>query len=368
MGQLDVTSGRVLYLDLESNQQRMQERLQATLGNNPWPEHLEIFTEWPRGAEGVALIDAYCGIYPETKLVVVDILQNIRPPRVKNANPYDEDYEAVKALNQCAERNNIGMLVLHHTRKAKADDVFDELSGTMGLTGGVAGMWVLSLVAGEKDSSTLSIRGRDIINDDPIALVWDAYLAQHTIAGTAAQYAVSRERRVVLEVMEDDQEHTADDLAKAVNKSVNAVTKILIYLAGINAVEKTGHGKYAIVRQNRQNRQSGQSGQSGQSQDKNDSANIQSILPTLPTASGDMAESFWSNGTQHNTSSNGDSANSAIDSIEPSVFDPVPPARRTFLRLYLRSNNDVDHDKARELCIEYGINYDAALTEVRKQR
>lgn len=246
LGGLDTKQSRVIYLDLESNQRRMQARIRAMLGNERWPDNLHIFTEWPRGEAGIVQLDAFHARYPDTGLVIADILQNIRPARVKNANPYDEDYEAVKPLNQWGERHHAGVLALHHTRKAKADDVFDEISGSTGLSAGVAGMWVLGRMPNGPES-VLAIRGRDIIMDDDMALEWDDYLCRFKWTGSAEERSISRERRDILDAMSASGEYAPKDLASMLGKSVSTVNKLLTFLFNDRMVEKTGHGKYVKV-------------------------------------------------------------------------------------------------------------------------
>lgn len=246
LGRLDTRRGRVIYLDLESNQRRMQSRVRAMLGSNPWPNNLHIFTEWPRGEAGIAQLEMFMEHYPDTILVICDILQNIRPARVKNANPYDEDYEAVKPLNQFGERHHAAVLALHHTRKAKADDVFDEISGSTGLSAGVAGMWVLGRMPNGPES-ILAIRGRDIVIDDDMALEWDDYYCRFTITGNAEERSMSQERRAVLDLMSDEGEYTPKDIATALGKPVNNIKQLLLHLFNDRYVDKTGYGKYVKV-------------------------------------------------------------------------------------------------------------------------
>jgi hypothetical protein len=246
LGGLETRQSRVVYLDLESNQRRMQSRLRAILGSSKWPNNLHIFTEWPRGEAGIAQLDDFVAEYPDTGLVIADILQNIRPARVKNANPYDEDYEAVKPLTAWGERHHAGVLALHHTRKAKADDVMDEISGSTGLSAGVSAMWVLGRLPNGPES-VLAIRGRDIVIDDDMALAWDDYSCRFTWTGSAEERSISQERRAILDVMTDRGEYSPKDLATLLGKPVNAVVKLLTHLFNDRLVEKTGHGRYIKV-------------------------------------------------------------------------------------------------------------------------
>ena len=55
LGRLNVSQGRVLLLDLEGKQQRIQKRARSILGVQrvSWPENFHIFTEWPQGDDGM---------------------------------------------------------------------------------------------------------------------------------------------------------------------------------------------------------------------------------------------------------------------------------------------------------------------------
>jgi hypothetical protein len=184
--------------------------------------------------------------YPDTILVIADILQNIRPARVKNANPYDEDYEAVKPLNQFGERHHAGVLALHHTRKAKAEDVFDEISGSTGLAAGVAGMWVLGRMPNSQES-ILAIRGRDIVIDDDLALEWDDYACRFTWTGSAEERSMTQERRAILDSMDDTSAYTPKEIASLLGRPVNNIKQLLLHLFNDRYLEKAGHGKYVKV-------------------------------------------------------------------------------------------------------------------------
>lgn len=343
LGGLETKQSRVIYLDLESNQRRMQSRLRAMLGNARWPENLHIYTEWPRGEAGITQLDAFKEHYPDTGLVIADILQNIRPARVKNANPYDEDYEAVKPLNQWGERHHAAVLALHHTRKAKADDVFDEISGSTGLSAGVAGMWVLGRMPNSLES-ILAIRGRDIVIDDDMALAWEDYSCRFTWTGSAEERSMTQERRAVLDVMSDTGEYAPKEIAIALGKPVNAVTKLLLHLFNERMVEKTGYGKYVkvmgrqtygLVINDRQSRQNGHSGQTRQS--RQSSTVVSSLFDNSASSSltlPDGEAELFPLPDASNTAQNGNSAYSAYSS---------PPL------------TDFDHDKAREHEVQEAI-------------
>lgn len=50
----------------------------------------------------------------------------------------------------------------------------------------------------------------------------------------------------------------------------------------------------------------------------------------------------------------------------PSIFDSMPPSKRTILRLYLRGQKDSDQERAQELCRDYALDYQRARQEANK--
>lgn len=248
MGRLSVRTGRVLYLDLESNQRRMRGRLFSMVGHAMRDmQNLHVFTDWPRGEDGLFALDEWMAAYPDTVLVVIDVLADFRRPKDPKEDPYAYDRETVKPINAWAEKHRVTVLLIHHTRKMKADDVFDEISGSTGLPSAVATMWVLGRAPNGENEMVLAMRGRDLINDEPLSLEWDDYKNEFVVIGSAADTALSAERRAIIGVLADDQEWTPKDIAAELQRPVNNVKQLLKALLAEGMIEKTGHGKYARV-------------------------------------------------------------------------------------------------------------------------
>ena len=243
LGRLDVMQGRVLYLDLEGNQRRIQHRVGEVLGIDvTWPEKFHVYTEWVQGDDCLVRLEQWMMMHPDTKLVVVDLLGEVRPPVDPRQNSYQYDRAFLVELNRFAERYGIAILVIHHTRKAKGDDVFDEVSGTLGINSAVATMWILSRT--QDGTVVLSLSGRDLIHDDPLALRWDGLTCSFIVDGTAAEASATAERRVVLDLMQDGQDWTPRQMAVDLGKTVNTVNQLLRRMVAEGDVEKVGYGKY----------------------------------------------------------------------------------------------------------------------------
>ena len=122
-----------LYLDLESTKRRHKSRLNQILG--PFgrkPDNLNIIkgTDEPgRIGDGFEnQIEYQLQEHPEIKVIVVDVFQMIRQPAKKNQTGYDRDYDDFKVLKRIADRYNIGLMLIHHTRKMR--DPSDAVSYT----------------------------------------------------------------------------------------------------------------------------------------------------------------------------------------------------------------------------------------------
>lgn len=157
-----------LYLDLESTKRRPKNRLDQILGaGSEKPDNLYIITgtdEIGRIGEGFEQqIEYQLSSHTDIKLIIVDVFQLIRMPAKRNQSGYDRDYEDFKVLKQIADRHNIGLMLVHHTRKMKdPNDVFNELSGSVGVMGALDCAWVITKSDRYSDEGTLNITGRDM--------------------------------------------------------------------------------------------------------------------------------------------------------------------------------------------------------------
>jgi AAA domain len=202
--------GGVLYLGLEDGKRRLQRRMTKLIGSalpENWPEELYLKTEWRRFDQGG--LDDIRSWHKSIKdrsgnpiLVVVDTLAKVRAPGTSKHSPYQNDHDALAGLQKLAEELGIAVVVNHHDRKMDADDVFDTVSGTLGLTGAVDTILVLTKRAG---ATTLHVRGRDIEEEVSLAMRFSKADCRWSVTGTveAQQEAYrSQERGRVLDALE----------------------------------------------------------------------------------------------------------------------------------------------------------------------
>ena len=152
----EVHQGTVLYLALEDGHERLQKRMYRMFGVEDVSKlHFAI------NANGLdAQLEKFVREHPDTRLIIIDTLQKVRELSGE-AYSYRDDYQIIGQLKQLADKFQLCMLVVHHTRKSPANDEFDRISGTTGIYGCADGAFVLSKERRTDSTATLSISGRD---------------------------------------------------------------------------------------------------------------------------------------------------------------------------------------------------------------
>jgi hypothetical protein len=160
-GKIALGAGRpVLYLALEDGPRRLQDRL-IQLGVDQGPHRLFFATNVPRG-EVVERCQAFIDEYQDQQpVVILDTLGKVAPPAQTGESDYQRDYRVGGALKAVADSApGAAMIVVHHSRKADAEDFLDSVSGTQGLAGSADSILVLRRKRGETTGS-LSVTSRD---------------------------------------------------------------------------------------------------------------------------------------------------------------------------------------------------------------
>ena len=143
----DTNTGQVLYLSLEDNLLRLQNRIyeltEAQSIGNGLEEELEKSKQE----------------LPNLKVIVIDTLQKVRCNTDVN---YGSDYKELSVLKSLADKMKVAILVVHHTRKCYDSDPFNMVSGSTGIIGSVDGIMVMIEERRGSGKAKLNCAGRDI--------------------------------------------------------------------------------------------------------------------------------------------------------------------------------------------------------------
>lgn len=173
----EVHQGTVLYLALEDDYQRLQERMFRMFGVEGTDKlHFAVYAK-QLGNGLDEQLKLFVKEHPDTKLIIIDTLQKIRELGGE-AYSYADDYQIVSRLKQFADSHGVCLMIVHHTRKMPASDKFEMISGTTGLLGSPDGAVVLQKEKRTDDTATLDVVGRDqpdqrlYLRKDEERLVW----------------------------------------------------------------------------------------------------------------------------------------------------------------------------------------------------
>jgi hypothetical protein len=246
LGETKPVQGDVLYLALEDNQRRLKKRTDKIMqGAATWPEPLEIHTEWRRVDQGgLDDIKEWCEAKPARRLICIDTLAKIRPIAGKNELAYGFDYRAIEGLQKLAGQYQIGIVLSHHLRKAASeDDVFDDVSGTLGLTGAADAIVILKRYSG---MVKVHVRGRDI-EEAEFAAEFNKDTCRWRLVGEADEVFRSQQRQAIATVLKEAKRPMSvpEIMAATERSDRNAIAILLHKMEKTGEVRHVGRGLWA---------------------------------------------------------------------------------------------------------------------------
>jgi hypothetical protein len=236
----------VIYYALEDNKRRLSSRMMKLIGpDQDWPKRLAFKCEMPRLSQGgLDVIKSWITTVADPRFVVIDTLAMVRPPRSKNDSVYDADYAALLDLRTFAAEHHVAVAVVTHLRKAEAEDTFDTVSGTLGLTGAPDTVLILKRDGGGE--FVLHGRGRDLTEIEQ-AMQFNRNACTWTMMGDAEHFRAETGRGAILAAMAEIGEPTTPkEVATMAHMRANAVQQAMLRLARAGEIHRVAHGKYAV--------------------------------------------------------------------------------------------------------------------------
>ncbi|WP_114010571.1 AAA family ATPase [Cohaesibacter intestini] len=243
MGQIPCEQGDVLYIDMENGARRVQRRIKTLFPDEksvPDLSRLDWVEEAVQLDQGfIECLESWRLSVSEPRLVVIDVLQRIKPAGTSNRNAYENDYVAFAELQRWATQNGVAVLALHHTRKGGADDPLEALTGSNGLSAVADATLLLDR---DGNGITLYVRGRDVEEKETALTFAGGIWSMH---GEATEVRRSSERAAILdELLTADEWLTPTDIAIITGRNKNPVTKMLSLMSKSGEVMKAKKGHY----------------------------------------------------------------------------------------------------------------------------
>lgn len=160
----------VLYIDLETSQRSMKNRISMMTADAPKGLYLmtpqEVFEFGNIGNGFESQIDYFLESHKGVKLVIVDtygLIQGSRPSQYI----YRQEYAEISHLNSWARKKGFTLVLIHHQNKQ--DDYANPvqgISGSTGITGGLQAYYILTKRDYTDKMTKLTIGGKEIMERD----------------------------------------------------------------------------------------------------------------------------------------------------------------------------------------------------------
>jgi len=250
IGKRSKTSKKVLYLPYEDSERRIQDRIKkvkvglsikkeprAFFWENCNPPKLDKNTLHEIGA-----------LVKEQKMdmLIIDTLgSSIKNIRKKGLSSYMDEYELLNMFQRFALDYKISVLLLHHTRKMKAENIFDEISGTRGISGAADANYILQR---NKYSGELFIEGRDL-EDANYLLELDKENLTWNFKGLTSSVSISPEQQSILDAYNNDyeREFKPSEVAKILDKEDQNIRPSFRRLVELGMLNQDSYGKYKLA-------------------------------------------------------------------------------------------------------------------------
>ena len=158
----------VLYLALEDSENRLKERSNKILKGQKAPHNFIYSIRCPDIKNGLLEeLEELKQKEPNLKVIIIDTMQKIRSV-YNGTNVYGNDYGELGGLKGFADKYSMSIILIHHVKKGKDEDVFSKISGTNGITGTADTMIVISKNDRFDTDAVLSISGRDVEQNEYI--------------------------------------------------------------------------------------------------------------------------------------------------------------------------------------------------------
>ena len=250
LGKIQVEQGDVLYLALEDNECRLQERIAGSnnIDDNDNISRLTLVYSIPRQHEGgLEFIKWWLSEHPEARLVIIDTLQKFRKQLSNKANVYAEDYDVISEIKKVADSYDVAFLIIHHLKKVNPKDELtmdwiDTFSGSAGIAGSADALFMLKR-ARSSVNGKLYRTGRDV-EEKEFWLTLDGF--GWCLDENAEAFILPAWQKQIIDYLKDHATITPIELMQAYNIKENTARSNLQRLYKEGKLEKTGRAQYKL--------------------------------------------------------------------------------------------------------------------------
>ena len=202
---LKTTKGEVHYFDLESSELRVNSRLH-TMG---WKENELKGIEFHYSNSQYQIPDLMTGLAqeidyliehrPKLKLIVIDTYNRCKSLKgLGNANASEVDTMNIMKMQQIAMKyavRGVGIIFIHHPKKKREADSFDNISGSIGIQASCDGMILFESNRRKGQDTNLNILPRDAEHQEIVVKMGTD--CRFTNLGTPEELRTAQEKDII---------------------------------------------------------------------------------------------------------------------------------------------------------------------------
>jgi hypothetical protein len=162
------------------------------------------------------------------------------------------EFDPVQSINRLTALTrekypHVAIMLVYHMRKEGSGNWLDTVMGTTGLAGAVDNLMFMRRENAQSDA-VFYLTGKDIENECEYAMTFDKVTACWQLQGDAKEYAMSNERREIVDCIKGGITHYKN-IAEYLGKKPGTVWKNLKDMANSGQVTPKGKGHYELVDQ-----------------------------------------------------------------------------------------------------------------------
>ena len=267
-----VQMGSVLYFDFENPEPVRQERLKLMFPDGT-PENLFFISAptetdpWIIGDGFEEVLSYYLEQKPDTKLVVIDVLDTIADDQKRSESPKRHAYRNIRALKAIAQKQHIAIICVMHFRKmVDPDDFLSNISGSNGWAAAADFAGGISKKRGEMDAvfqtDGRTCRGVELaITQEPETMRWklQGTLEEQMERKRIEEFEANAITKAVVKAVEDnngkwtgtsdalkgttifDQGEALPMTARAITAFIRGTTDLFYTVYGISIIDKNAN-------------------------------------------------------------------------------------------------------------------------------
>lgn len=255
----DVAPGKVLYLALEDNQRRLQDRMKTQgwrpqdaknfdyMLNEQFKKEIGNLDE-----DGAGKLAAQIA-YKNYRLVIIDTFGRafVHSKKLRDQNAYHQISMSMDEIQKAAMENSAAvMFVDHHTKgsgsEAITPDAVADIQGSIGKGGMADCAWGIYKTRTRTDA-LLQIDGRDIEEVISLSVHFDRETTSWQNEGDYYQKKLSDRKQEIVDWLNNEGPMKANEIAKLVKMDISNTTKYLNQLAANGLVKKDSDKVYSLI-------------------------------------------------------------------------------------------------------------------------